>query len=244
MPSRNFGMLRKLTAALMMLALLCAALAAPASAGVSAQPIDRLTFRTGPNTRYTELFTLPESTEITALAYAEGNGVTWVQVEFIYDDAYFRAYTGLKRMRVNGSIPWESFMNWSEFPFAPCTVYSAPCTGAAIYGRLASRELVTYLSTDGDYDYIEYYDAEQGAPCRGYIETDNLAMTDGMGAYLRESATVYEGSSGSSSKGSLPEGMVVGYLNDYGSRTHILYYNTRIGDLDDGYVSSSAVAQN
>ena len=62
--------------ALSILTLLCVLgtlFASPAMAQASAIPNQRLSFRTGPSTRYTELFTLPESNlYIVPLAYERG----------------------------------------------------------------------------------------------------------------------------------------------------------------------------
>lgn len=268
--------MKRLTVLLLMLALLSGVLAAPAgadsaprtftfefneptaNAGVYAVPNQRLSLRTGPNTRYAELFTLPETTSITAYSRANGNGVTWVQVEFIYEGEYYRAYTGLKRMDVRGEIPWESNYNFSCLVNGYHTVYAAPRRDAATLGWVEGGELVTCLGVENGYDYIEFYDDDAQATSRGYIRDadsrvtgsgfiigSELAATDGDGAYMTENAFVYEKPDGNSRHtGAIVKGLVVGWLGDYGEYVHILYYDSAFGELYDGYVERERVAKN
>ena len=144
------------------------------SGGVSATPNQSLAFRTGPNTKYVELYTLPQSTRITAYEYENGNGVTWVLVEFTYEGQTVRGYTGLKRMSVNGSIPWADHIYASAWPGYTATVYAAPSFSAAYRGTVYPEDRVTLLDYDGDFAYIEFYDYANGAPSRGYVPADAL----------------------------------------------------------------------
>ena len=139
---------------------------------VDATPNQRLAFRTGPNTKYVELYTLSQSTPIKAIEYEEGNGVTWVLVEFTRDSQKVRAYTGLKRMSVNGYIPWADHLNWSCRVTSGGTVYAAPTDRGAYRGRLSYGDYVTLLRYEGDYAFIEFYDGN--TPSRGYIESWRL----------------------------------------------------------------------
>lgn len=66
----------------------------------------KMATRSGPNTRYTELGTFPQSTEIVVFQQEMGNDVPWVMVEFHGDGGLVRAYTGMKRINVNTSVPW------------------------------------------------------------------------------------------------------------------------------------------
>ena len=135
--------------------------------GVLAIPNQKLALRTGPNTVYTELYMLPQSTSIIAYEYEEGNGVTWVLIEYTYQGQRCRGYTGLKRMSVQGSIPWANHYYSSFYVDSYTTVYAAPYADAGYRGQLSSGTYVTLLDYEGDYAYIEYYDA--GTPARGYI---------------------------------------------------------------------------
>lgn len=148
-------------------------LAASALASVSATPNQRLAFRTGPNTKYVELYTLPQETQIRAIEYESGNGVTWVLVEYTYQGERCRAYTGLKRMTVNGSIPWASHYDESRRIYNSGMVYAAPTTQGAYRGYVYDGEWVTLLDYEGDYAFIEFSDG--GTPCRGYVPTSRIA---------------------------------------------------------------------
>ena len=143
--------------------------------GVPASPIDKLAFRTGPNTKYVELYTLPQSTAITAYEYEEGNGVTWVLVEYNWEGRIWRAYTGLKRMIVNGNIPWADHICTDVYLVDSADVLAAPNANAGRRGyTLIPGEQVTILEYDGGYAFIEFYDSNASAPSRGYIPASAL----------------------------------------------------------------------
>lgn len=148
---------------------LCLLLSATALAGVRAVPNQKLSFRTGPNTKYVELYTLSQSTSITAIEYEEGNGVTWVLVEFYKDGERVRAYTGLKRMSVQGNIPWANHAYTPVIVNTAGSVYAAPGYDGAYRGKVVEGETVELLRYDGDFVYIEFYDGGNRAPSRGWI---------------------------------------------------------------------------
>ena len=163
--------MKKLLAALLAATLL-AALLTTASAAVSATPNQKLALRTGPNTRYVELYTLPQSTRITAFEYESGNGVTWVLVEYTYNGEVCRGYTGLKRMSVHGSIPWADHLDRRVSVSRAGTVYAAPTRSGGYRGRVERRDTVTLLRYEGSWAYIEFDD--RGTPSRGYVEAGML----------------------------------------------------------------------
>ena len=142
----------------------------PSVSGVSATPAMKLAFRTGPNTKYSELYTLPRSTELRALEYESGNGVTWVLVEFTYDSQTVRAYTGLKRMTVNGTIEWADHSDREVRAGSRKTVYAAPSGQAAYRGKVDAGDYVTVLGYDGEYTFIEFNDGDSGQLMRGYLK--------------------------------------------------------------------------
>lgn len=160
-----------------MTCLLAILLTCNALADVPATPNQRLSFRTGPNTKYVELYTLPQSTQITAIEYEEGNGVTWVLVEYEFEGKVCRAYTGLKRMTVHGDIPWASNGSRSAAIGGDFTVLAAPVANAAYRGQLYDGDVVEILDYEGSYAWIEFYDYEHNAPSRGYILADVLDYT-------------------------------------------------------------------
>lgn len=150
-------------------ALLLALSAVGAMAGVSASPKQDLALRTGPNTRYVWLDMMPQSTRIIAYEYEEGNDVTWVLVEYESDGKLYRGYTGLKRMTVNGNIPWADHLWQSASLTEDCSVYAAPSERGAWRAKLSEDDAVTLLGYENGYAYIEFYDQANGADSRGYI---------------------------------------------------------------------------
>ena len=137
--------------------------------GTSATPNQKLAFRTGPNTSYPDLFTLPQSTEIIAYEYEEGNGVTWVLVEFEFEGRPCRGYTGLKRMQVHGDIPWANHLYEPAWVNYDCNVLSAPAHNAGYRGYIDAGEQVTVLCYESGYAHIEFYDNAARMYSRGYV---------------------------------------------------------------------------
>ena len=125
---------------LLALAFLCA------EASVPATPNQKLAFRTGPNTKYVELYSLPQSTSIRAIEYEEGNGVTWVLVEFEYAGSRVRAYTGLKRMSLSGYVPYAQHDSLNRRLQMTADVYAAPDMNATVRARLSEGSTVTWAS--------------------------------------------------------------------------------------------------
>ena len=164
---------RMACALLLALAFLCA------EASVSATPNQKLAFRTGPNTKYAELYSLPQSTAIRAIEYEEGNGVTWVLVEYTYKGSRCRAYTGLKRMTVHGTIPWADHIGTDAYLTAGADVYAAPSYDAAYRSYVARGTRVTLLRYEGGYAFIEFSDG--GTPSRGYVDSGYIGTDGGRG---------------------------------------------------------------
>lgn len=180
----------------------------------TATPIQRLSFRSGPNTRYSELFTLPQSTVITPLAYEEGNGVTWVLCEFVFEGKVWRGYTGLKRMKVNGKLPWATNLYGSGCILNDVAVYTAPNVNAKECGVLREGDFVAYLQLSypcdqpdcetcmfyAEYDYlqcpvgyafVEYLDLNTQQPARGWISLNALAETGLAAGYTAKDSNLY-----------------------------------------------------
>ena len=149
---------RLLCAAAILLALLLSgsALAELNLAGVRAVPNQKLSFRTGPSTSYGEIDTLPQSTPIVALELEDGNGVTWVLLEFEYYGSRMRAYTGLKRMSLTGYVPYARHDALSRRLVSDADVYAAPDMNASVRASLSSGSTVTFLGFEGAYCFIEY----------------------------------------------------------------------------------------
>ena len=167
-------------------ALMLLASATGALAGVRATPNQDLGLRTGPNREYAWLDTMPQSTSITAYEYEEGNGVTWVLVQYTYRGKVYRGYTGLKRMTVHGDIPWAAHIYAGAAVIDDCSVLAAPTDRAAWRANLSLGDYVSILEFEGDYAFIEFYDVEADANSRGYVESwllDSDAL-DGEAEYV------------------------------------------------------------
>ena len=72
---------------------------------IPVEAIETLAFRTGPNTSYTELYSLPKETIVQAIEVEYGNGVPWVLLEWTYQGKVCRGYTGTKRLLSANGIP-------------------------------------------------------------------------------------------------------------------------------------------
>ena len=140
--------------------------------GVTAIPTKRLALRGCPDNDTVWLGHEPQTTEITAYEYEEGNGVTWVLVEYWKEGQCYRGYTGLKRMTVCGDIPWADHLNESVQANYKTTILAAPNPKGAYRGQLKRGENVTLLEYDGDYAFIEFYDSSDGRYNRGYVPVD------------------------------------------------------------------------
>ena len=182
--------MKKRIAIVLLLALLCCALSATALAA-SVTPNQRMSFRSGPNTRYTDLYTLPQNTRIVAFETEYGNEIQWVLLEFLYNGRVERAYTGLWRLDVCGYIPYANLAYQSASVRNSATVYAAPTANAAVRGRVGASEMVTYLSSECGYDYIEFYDSTNACPSRGYILSDDLYYAGDTAAFMTDCSTVF-----------------------------------------------------
>ena len=155
---------------------LCLAVLLPACAlaSVSATPNQQLAFRTGPNTKYDWLFHMPQDTQLTAIEYEQGNGVTWVLVEFWRDGKLERGYTGLKRMTVNGDIPWADHL-WEDVTvIADGVVYSGPGYEYASHASVAAGDGASVLRYENGFAFIEFYDYNHDGESRGWVTIDRL----------------------------------------------------------------------
>ena len=142
--------------------------------GVRAVPNQKLAFRTGPNTAFGELYTLPESTDIVALEIEYGNDVPWVLVEYQYNGKRVRAYTGLKRMDLTGYVPNANHERLARRLVNQGTVYAAPDLHAEIRATLSAGTTVTFLGYEGAFCFIEY--TAYGEQNRGYVREEDFMV--------------------------------------------------------------------
>lgn len=211
--------------------------------GERGYPTQRLSFRTGPNTRYAEMFTMPQSTDVTVISFEEGNGVIWVLCRFWYDGHEYYGYTGLKRFAMSDSdLPWSDFDYQSACALYDMEVYSAPSGNGAQRGKLSGGELVSVLAEDGSYSFIEFYDAAHSAPSRGWVRAGALERLGCFSAYMTDASKVYEDpSSSSSSIGKVGKYEVVGYLRTVDGYDEVIFYKASEHELWYGYVPTTLV---
>lgn len=163
-------LLKSLALALLIALVGLMALAEPNLNGVRAAANQPLAFRTGPNTAYGELYTLPQDTPIVAIELEEGNGVIWALVEFQHAGRRVRAYTGLKRLNLMDSVPYAEHERLKRSLVSGSTVYAAPDLNAEVRCTLPEGYEVVFLGFDGAYCFIEY--SVSGALDRGYVREE------------------------------------------------------------------------
>lgn len=140
-------------------------------AGVRAAANQELHFRTGPNTAYTDLYVLPESTPIVAIEFEEGNDVTWVLCDFEYRGSRVRGYTGLRRMSLESAdIDYAHHTRLQRSLVYDADVFSSPDLTSSVRTRLSAGTTVTFLEFEGAYCFIEYKRGSQLE--RGYVREE------------------------------------------------------------------------
>lgn len=174
---------RALTAIVLILMLLCSAIAASAAgSGVYAPLLMRLSTRSGPGTKYDEPGTFfnknYDSTTVRVLSksWDNPNGIWWVQVEFENRGTPYRAYTGLKRVNVDiGRVPEESVMG-ASYTLTSCTAYWGPGYAYAVAPYDVPYNMsVTVWDQENGFAQVEFYDGRTGSNRRAWVPTDCLA---------------------------------------------------------------------
>ena len=230
--------MKRIVAILLVLLMAIAGLTASAAMAI---PNQQLSFRTGPNTRYTELFTLPQSTFITPIELEEGNGVTWVLCKFSYNGYTYYGYTGLKRMEIMGEIYYPGHEYTSAYMYDASAVYSATSNGTK-NGNVSSLEMVNILKYEDGYAYIEFYNSGAKAPARGWVPEHELCTTDLLSAFALESSNVYKEPTSSSGKiGKVGKFEMLGYIGTENGYDCIAFYSASNKAIMTGYVPSSIV---
>ena len=233
--------MKKRIAIALLLVLLCGALSATALA-VYATPNQRLAFRSGPNTRYTELFMMSENTRVVAYETEYGNDVAWVLLEFVRNGKVQRAYTGLKRVDVFDYLPSARLAFQSACMRASAAVYAAPTDNTVVRGRVGRNEVVTYLNSENGYDYIEFYDSDSGQPSRGYIPSDSMYYLGDTAAFMKDSSSVYASPCADSDRvGWVGKYEMVSFLDYENGYARICFYSANRRELLIGYVPNRIV---
>lgn len=74
---------------------------------VGIYPNQNISTRTGPGTQYTEPGTFSKNYDYTVYYQTQGSSVNWGYVEFEVNGEKIRAYTGVKRFRTAGYLPYD-----------------------------------------------------------------------------------------------------------------------------------------
>lgn len=211
--------------------------------GECATANQKLSFRTGPNTSYAEMFTVPQSTYVEVISKESGNGVIWVLCSFEYNGNVYYGYTGLKRFDLSPDmLLWSDFRYWGMYALCDINIYSAPYGEGVQCGKLITNEMVNVLGMDGDYAFIEFYDAENKAPSRGWVDYNNLGYSGYLGEIVSNACNVYEEPSSNSNKvGKVGKYEIVGYINTKNGYDEILFYSASSKKLTHGYVEEENV---
>ena len=152
-------------------------------ASVSSVLNSRLATRTGPSTTYDEpgsFFSAGTSVNVLSRAYDTRNNIWWVQVEFSYSGAWYRAYTGVKRfnnLNLN-AIPEEYQIGECMLNGSTAGRYGPGYSYAAISRSLpayASCAVFGYAASgSGDYVQIECYDNGLGQYRRAWVSVSTV----------------------------------------------------------------------
>ncbi len=144
----------------------------------TATPTGKLPFRTGPNGKYVELYSLPQETKVTPLEYEETGNNLWILLEYTRNGKLERAYTTAWRMTIVGDVPWASHLNIASTIAQSATVYSGPGYDYCTRTNIDAGQDITILEYDGEFVFIEFYDNRNGAPTRGWVTDDHLYSYD------------------------------------------------------------------
>jgi len=133
----------------------------------------RMATRTGPNTKYTEPGTYPQSTDISVYYQTEGNGVMWGMVEFRYNGMWYRLYTGMKRIDAYGGVP----VDYESYQYMTMVRGTVPRYGpgeayAAQPDRIPENGLVKVFFQENGYAMIDYEGYSQ--VIRGWVPLSAL----------------------------------------------------------------------
>ena len=132
----------------------------------------RMATRTGPNTKYTEPGTYPQSTPIRVFYQTGGNGVMWGMVEFEYNGELMRLYTGMKRIDA-GKVPRDS----EDYRTAAMARAATPLYGPGDgYARqpdtIPSGAEIKVFFQENDYAMVDYEGKKQVV--RGWVPLSSV----------------------------------------------------------------------
>jgi len=129
---------------------------------IPAQLNQRMATRSGPSSAYTEeLGTVPKTTEIVVL-WQEGNGVSWVMVEFSRSGKLYRAYTGMKRIDTDSEVPELAAKGQKAIIVPEIRPYYGPGTQYELVNHtLRGGQIVDICIQERGYALIDYVHPEE-----------------------------------------------------------------------------------
>ncbi len=206
--------------------------------GILAHPTQRLSFRTGPNTCYADMFTLPQSTIVEVISMETGNDVIWVLCRFEYNGYMQYAYTGIKRFDISSDIlPWSDFQHRAACAESDINVYSAPYGEGTLRGKVDMNEIVDVLGTMDNFAYIEFYDSSSSTPSRGWVICDDLSDLGIPARSVLDAEDVYSTASLEAERiGSVKKYEIVGFSDENSTYAEILFYDTASNNISSGYI--------
>lgn len=132
---------------------------------IEASPNRKVALRTGPGTKYTEIFTLAKGQlrDFAILEQEKGGSVMWGMIEFDSGYGRYRAYTGMKRIDTNTSaVPYGNQEG---------EVYRIGKGGAHAYHG-PGKDYVKMEGTVPEGTEITVYHEEQGYVLADYVLPD------------------------------------------------------------------------
>lgn len=193
--------MKKLTAFILALCMMCGAVPALADAvcGVLKQ---RIATRSGPGTKYFEPGSFLGQGHVVTVhtkVWDAGNEIWWVQVEFsAYGDLY-RAYTGAWRMNVDLSrVPQERSLGTVRVT-DDADVFAGPGWDYVMWNDTVYRGTVaTLLEVEGGYGHIECWNSSKNQPWRVWVPLRQLSCSGQYSSTDDTYPAVGSASSGSS----------------------------------------------
>lgn len=196
-------MMKKLTALILTLCLMCGALSALADSayGVLNQ---RISTRTGPGTNYTEpgsFLGKGDTVTVHTRVWDARNEIWWVQVEFSSGGNRWRAYTGSWRMNVDLSrVPQERTMGTVRVS-RDADAFAGPGWEYAMWNdTVFGGTSATLLEVENGYAHIECWNGAKNKLWRVWV---NLSCISGGSAYTGQDTYPASGSSWNSWSSSL-----------------------------------------
>lgn len=177
-------MMKKILTMLLVLALAmwaACALAVPAYEldPVMARPAEKLSFRSGPGTDYTELFSISgkDVTDFFVYEQVKGGSTMWGMVEFNSRYGRYRAYTGMKRIHTDAYVPYGNIEGETYRLARDAYAYWGPGRDYVAHeGKVPSGTMVTVYHEENGYVMADFVlpGGKKRLTTRAWIAADAL----------------------------------------------------------------------